>query len=130
MGPSIPRGPSEAQIKTEAQLEEERVRFENERRKFVERVGSYETIASQRLAGEQSSFEVADWAPMDATGLFIPSKFNPSFDPTKFPGQDLSWFNAPNLGINTSNVPTPLPTSTAGRGSGREWVDQYRGLVR
>jgi hypothetical protein len=139
MGPSVPRGPSEAQIKTEAELERERVKFENERRQFVERVGAYESLARTNLSGERSSFEVADWAPMDASGLFVPAKFDPSFDPTRYSNQDLSWFSAPNLGINAPgstpsvNNPSqglfnPLPANTNGSKTDRSWIDMYRGL--
>jgi hypothetical protein len=106
MGGSVPRGPSDAQIKTESELEAERVKFEGERRQFLERVGSYELVARNNLSGERGSFDTTDWTPMDSMGLFIPQKFDPSFNPGKYQGQDLSWFSAPNLGINYT-PPTP-----------------------
>ena len=117
MGPSIPRGPGEGQIKTEAYLEQERVKFEDEKRRFIERVGSYETIARSNLSGERASFEVSDWTPMDSAGLFIPAKFDPTFDPNtskQLQGQrldrlDLSWFNADNLGFQWTPPPPPPP---------------------
>jgi hypothetical protein len=139
MGPSVPKGPSAQQIKTESQLEEERVKFENEKRLFIERVGSYESIARDRLSGERTSFESADFVPMDASGIYIPQKFDPSFDPSKFAGQDFSWFNAPNLGIANQWAPTiPVINPQAGlpnqlnqtnrtRQNRREWIDQWRG---
>ena len=116
MGASVPKGPSKAQIKGEAELEAERVKFENERRLFIERVAAYETIASAP-SGQRSSFEYSDWAPMDSTGLFIPAKFSPSFDPSKYedkPWADLSWFSAPNLGINYTQ-PELQPFNSSGQ---------------
>ena len=109
MPTSMPKGPSKAQIKTEADIEAERVKFENERRLFIERVASYETIASG-ADGARSSFEYKDWAPMDSAGLFIPAKFDPTFDPTKYEGKrhaDLSWFSAHNLGLNYTQPELP-----------------------
>ena len=111
MGPSIPKGPSNAQIKTEAQLEAERVKFEGERRRFVERVGMYETVAQNNLSGERGSFDRADWTPMDSTGIFIPQKFDPSFNPGKYQGQDLGWFAAPNLGLAAQQLADPLAST-------------------
>lgn len=107
---SGPRGPSDAQIRQEARLEEERVRFENEKRQFIERVGAYETLASNRLQGERSSFEAADWVPPSTIGIQIPEKFSPSFDFAKEmqsgrfdavgnTSEYWRWFDAPNLGI-------------------------------
>lgn len=114
MGPSVPKAKSDAEIKTEAQLEEERVRFEGEKRQFIERAASYEALARDNLSGERTSFEAVDWVPPSAVGIQIPQKFDPTFDPTniRYQGQDLSWFKAPNLGINYSpfqalNVPAP-----------------------
>lgn len=99
-----PNAPSREKIKTEAQLEEERVKFENEKRLFIERVASYELISSQRLAAEGGTFESApSMAPIPGS-IQIPERFQASFDPTKFEQlnfrTDLSWFTAPNLGIN------------------------------
>lgn len=100
-GPNIP---SRAQIKTETQLEEERVKFENEKRLFIERVASYELIASQRLGQEAGSFEYAPSTETIPGSIQTPAQFQASFDPTKFEAlnyrTDLSWFTAPNLGIN------------------------------
>lgn len=112
---SGPRGPSDAQIRQEARLEEERVRFENEKRQFIERVGAYETLATNRLQGERSSFEAADWVPPSTVGIQIPERFSPSFDFAKemqsgrfdAVGQTSEywrWFDAPNLGIRTQNI--------------------------
>lgn len=108
----VPRGPSDAQIKTESELETERVRFENERRQFLEQVGSYEMLTRSNLSGERGSFDTADWIPMDSAGLFIPQKFDPSFNPGKYQGQDLSWFSAPNLGLNYTAPAIPNPMTT------------------
>ena len=107
-----PRGPSDAQIKTESELESERVKFEGERRRFLERVGSYELVARNNLSGERGSFDTTDWVPMDSAGLFIPPKFDPSFNPGKYQGQDLSWFSASNLGVNYTPPPTPDPMAS------------------
>jgi hypothetical protein len=100
-GPNIP---SRAQTKTETQLEEERVKFENEKRLFIERVASYELIASQRLGQEAGSFEYAPATEIMPGSVQAPAQFQSSFDPTKFEAlnyrTDLSWFTAPNLGIN------------------------------
>lgn len=107
---SGPRGPSDAQIRQEARLEEERVRFENEKRQFIERVGAYETLATNRLQGERSSFEAADWVPPSTVGIQIPERFSPSFDFAKEmqsgrfnavgnTSEYWRWFDAPNLGI-------------------------------
>jgi hypothetical protein len=127
MGGSAPRGPSDAQIKTEAQLEEERVKFENERRQFLERVGSYELVARNNLTGERGSFDTADWIPMDSSGLFIPQRFDPSFNPGRYPGQDLSWFSAPNLGINyTPPAPQTNQSNNAWAGFGNYGIGRNR----
>lgn len=101
-GPNIP---SREKIKTETQLEEERVRFENEKRLFIERVASYESIASERLAAQKNTMEFVPTSQTAAPdSLFIPQRFGASFDPTKYEQlpfkTDLSWFTAPNLGIN------------------------------
>lgn len=121
MGPSTPKAKSDAQIKTEAQLEEERVRFEGEKRQFIERAGAYEALTRDRLSGERSSFEQADFIPMNNAGIYIPQKFDPTFDPTKFAGQDLSWFQASNLGLNPIQ-PLSIPSSTLG---GSSTTDKY-----
>lgn len=108
MPTSIPK-PNKYAIKTKAALEAERVKFENERRLFIERVASYETLASG-ADGARSSFEYKEWAPMDSAGLFIPAKFSPTFDPTKWEKNrhaNLSWFSAPNLGLNYIQPPPP-----------------------
>lgn len=110
---SVPRGPSAAQIRQEARLEEERVRFQNEKRQFIERVGAYETLASERLVGERGSFEFADWAPKSTVGIQIPAKFSPTFNfeqelgkgtfnSIESPSNYWEWFNAPNLGVTTN----------------------------
>jgi len=100
-GPNIP---SRAQIKTETQLEEERVKFENEKRQFIERVASYELLASNRLEGERGTFEYGTAREIMPGSTQAPASFNASFDPSKFESlnyrTDLSWFTAPNLGIN------------------------------
>lgn len=121
-----PRGPSEAQIKTEAKLEEERVRFEGERRQFLERVGSYELVARNNLSGERGSFDTADWIPMDSSGLFIPQKFDPSFNPGSYQDQDLSWFSAPNLGVNYS---APQNQANSAASPRTYWGDRFRGIA-
>lgn len=138
MGPSVPRGPSEAQIKTESELEAERVRFEGERRRFIERVGAYETIARNNLNGERGSFDTTDWTPMDSSGLYIPQKFDPSFNPGNYQGQDLSWFSAPNLGINaqlqladplaSTKVPY-IPAPTQRSDPNRDLRRRFRGIA-
>ena len=127
MGPSTPKAKSDAQIKTEAQLEEERVRFEGEKRQFIERAGAYEALTRDRLSGERGSFEQADFIPMNNAGIYIPQKFDPTFDPTKFAGQDLSWFQAPNLGlapIPTLNIPSMTSNNPADQG--KYWSRQSR----
>lgn len=142
MGPSVPRGPSAQQIKTESELEQQRVIFENQKRQFVERAASYESISRSRMAGEQGSFEYSDFnLPLDATGLYIPQKFSPTFDPSAYQGQDFSWFNAPNLGVANQWTPTiPVINPQAGlpnqlnqtntsRQNRREWIDQWRGVM-
>ena len=110
---SVPRGPSDAQIMQESRLEEERVRFQNEKRQFIERVGAYESLASQNLTGERSSFEAADFVPRSTVGLQVPAKFTPSFNfeqelgkgtfnEIKTPSMYWQWFDAPNLGFTTN----------------------------
>lgn len=104
---SGPKIPSQAKIKRDAQLEEERVRFENEKRLFIERVGSYETIASERQGASRGTFEYAPTVPVEAGSLQIPQRFDPTFDPSRyenFADADLSWFSAPNLGLNYEQV--------------------------
>lgn len=107
MGMSAPKGPSQSQIKTEAQLEAERVKYENEKRRFIENVAQYELIASDQRRALETSFEFTPTgvAPPEGSGLFIPAKFTPSFNPTdwqgnKYAASNMDWFNAPNLGIN------------------------------
>ena len=100
-GPNIP---SSKRIKTEAQLEEERVKFENEKRLFIERVASYESISTQRLQSESNTFENFTPSVTMPGSVKTSEGFSASFDPTKFEQlnfrTDLSWFTAPNLGIN------------------------------
>ena len=134
-GHQVPKGPSQAQIKTDAALEAERVKFEDQKRKFIERVASYEMIATDQRSSEGSSFEVADWTKNYNAGLFIPPKFNPTFDPSKFGNQDLSSFAAPNLGLNdpTWKIPTNFQSSHnlmgAAWGSQMPWQHGWAGNV-
>jgi hypothetical protein len=116
--PKIPRGKSDAEIALEASLEKDRVKFENEKRRFLEHVGAYETIATNSVQGARHSFEYADQLPganPNGSGLYIPSRFNPTFDPSKYVNQDLSGFAAPNLGLGdpTFRVTTPFQSSNS-----------------
>ena len=101
---SVPKGPSKAQSAQDAKIEEDRIKFENERRIFTERAASYELASS--ATGRSQSFEYTDPTALNPNdfglaGLFIPGKFDPSlnFDNynTKF-GPDLTWASAANLG--------------------------------
>lgn len=105
-----PKGPNRARIKQDADLEAERIKFENERRLFIEHAASNElvTTAAQERLASGSSFEYSDPNAVDpndfgAAGLMIPSKFDPSIDFSKYnlhKSPDLSWATAENLGFD------------------------------
>lgn len=118
---SGPKIPSEAKIKRDAQLEADRVKFENEKRLFIQRVASYENIAVDRLGGGRGSMEYVDSLPASTAGIQIPEHFTPTFQPGKYeelirtntvdPKIDLSWFTAPNLGLNYTQPKWVRPLS-------------------
>lgn len=101
-----PNGPSNAKIKSDAMVEEARVRFEADRRHFLERVASYDIASEGQRRMDGGSLEYIDPSFKDPNdfgiaGLSIPGKFDPSLDFSKFSTQhkpDLSWATAPNLG--------------------------------
>lgn len=103
---SVPKGPSKARSAQDARIEEERIKFENERRIFTERAASYELASSG--TGRSQSFEYTDPTALNPNdfglaGLFIPGKFDPSLDFESFNTKmnpDFSWAKAENLGYN------------------------------
>ena len=102
-----PKGPSNSQIKSDAMVEEERVRFEADRRNFLERVASYDIASEGQRRMDGGSLEYIDPSFKDPNdfgiaGLSIPGKFDPSLDFSKFDtrrGPDLSWAQTPSLGF-------------------------------
>ena len=102
----VPKGPSNSQIKSDAMVEEARVRFEADRRTFLERVASYDIASEGQRRMDGGSLEYIDPSFKDPNdfgiaGLSIPGKFSPSLDFSKFSAQrkpDFSWATAPNLG--------------------------------
>lgn len=120
-GPSIPSGPSPEQQRIDAEFERERVKYEQEKRRFLEQVASYETLSRGTIQARESSFENAPPTAYDASGLFIPARFDPSLNPTSnalgtewFTGSgtrlgyrtndQMSWYWAPNLGLRNPNA--------------------------
>lgn len=117
MGMGSPSIKSDAQITEEARIEEERVKFQGEKQSFIESVAKYELLATDARKAHEATFEYqapGSWQPGggNGSGLFIPAKFNPSFDDpgappsnninTSQPGavwSNQTWFHAPNLGI-------------------------------
>lgn len=102
-----PKGPSNSQIKSDAMVEEARVKFEADRRAFLERVAGYDIAAEGQSRLDGGSLEYIDPSFKDPNdfgiaGLSIPGKFDPSLDFTRFDtrrGPDLSWATTPNLGF-------------------------------
>ena len=119
MGGGGPDIKSDAEIAEDARMEEERIKFQGEKRTFLENVARYELLATDARKAHESTFEYqipGSWNPGGAgnggsmgSGLFVPAKFNPSFDDsarnkvnTSIAGQSWSnqeWFNSPNLGL-------------------------------
>ena len=106
MGKGAPKGPSEVQIQAQSDLESQRVRYEDEKRRFIENVASYELLASEAMRARGSSFQVQDM-PVIADNRSAPMAFDPTFDPTSLTGaaqsefnKNNSWYWAPNLGID------------------------------
>lgn len=111
----IPSGPSEAQIKRESDFERERVKFEGEKRQYLEKVAAYDLIAQGTRQAQMGTFENQTQTPLfDSSGLFIPMKFNPSLTyqtmgPTgtswttgsgqNLGNERLDWYWSPNLGL-------------------------------
>lgn len=76
--PSIPSGPSPEQQRIDAEFERERVKYESEKRRFLEQVASYETLSRGTMRQNASTFENVAPTTFDPAGLFIPARFTPS----------------------------------------------------
>lgn len=120
MGASVPSGPSPQQAAYDAWLERQRVKYEEEKRQFRERVGTYETLASDYQSNAMNTFEYTPggYKPPEAEALMDPARFTPSFrprdinmrpitDPTAAYARTPGWFWAPNLGISRGTTKTP-----------------------
>lgn len=120
MGASVPSGPSPQQAAYDAWLERQRVKYEEEKRQFRERVGTYETLASDYQSSAMDTFEYTPggYKPPDAAALMDPARFTPSFrprdinmnvitDPTTAYARTPGWFWAPNLGITKGTTKSP-----------------------
>lgn len=112
MGKGAPSGPSDQEIKAEAELERERVKFEQEKQRFVERVASIELLKSEQRRATAASFQVQGLVTQQSNAQ-AQSPFDPTFDPLQFmsshpqgniEAEDYAWFKAPNLGLNSSGV--------------------------
>jgi hypothetical protein len=119
MGAKIPKGPSKEEQEKDAELERQRVKYEEEKRRFIEGAAQNELISRQAMTSqEMGGFEFAPIQIPEPTGLMTPQAFRPSLgysagdDTTKpsitFGGPDNDrwtstvpdWFWAPNLGIS------------------------------
>lgn len=119
MGASIPSGPSPQQARYDAWLERERVRYEDQKRQFRERVGAYETLTSDYSNRAAGSFEYdPSLSVMPTEGLMRQAKFAPTFkprdvnmnlitDPTQAYANTPGWFWAPSLGISKGTTVKP-----------------------
>lgn len=120
--PKIPSGPSPEQQRVDAEFERERVKYESEKRRFLEQVASYETLTRGAIQAQQNTFEYSPQTSIDPSGLSIPSRFDPSLKPVVtegvsnftwqsngqtigLRGQDqMNWYWAPNLGLRNPNA--------------------------
>ena len=119
MGASIPSGPSPQQAAYDAWLERERVRYQDQKRQFRERVGAYETLASDYSNRAAGSFEYdPSLSVMPTEGLMRQERFSPTFkprdvnmnlitDPTQAYANTPGWFWAPSLGISKGTTVKP-----------------------
>jgi len=111
MGKGAPSGPSDEEIRAEADLERERVKFEDEKRVFVERVAGIELLKTERRRALETSLQVQGLVnPASYEGAAPGEMFSPSFNPSTFisnnplgnvTSDDYRWFNAPNLGVGS-----------------------------
>lgn len=119
MGASVPSGPSPQQAAHDAWLERERVRYENQKRQFIERVGAYETIAGDYAMRASGTFEYdPSIGQLPTEGLSRQERFSPTFrprdvnmnlitDPTQAYAATPGWFWSPSLGISKGTTKSP-----------------------
>jgi len=122
MGKGAPRGPSESQIQAQSDLEAQRVKYEDEKRRFVERVASYELLTREAVRAQTGSFEVQGVSPVPDATRQATARFDPTFDPSKLSGtaqsefyKNNSWFWAPNLGVTQASFGITIPPPSQGR---------------
>ena len=134
MGKGAPSGPSDQEIRAESELERERIKFEQEKQRFVERVAGIDLLKSEQRRATAASFQVQGVVQQQSNAT-APSPFDPTFDPLDFmsahpqgniTADDYAWFKAPNLGLNpgSQGAGSPkdlgniLPDAMANQGGG------------
>ena len=122
MGGSAPRVNLKAEDRN-TELEEERGKFENEKRMFVERAAANELTSSELLRGQGYSFEFLDFdQSRNLASVQIPARFDPSFSPRA--GETApSWFSGAHLGLNyTPPAFVPPPVTNTGTKPRRRYL--------
>lgn len=122
MGKGAPKGPSESQIQAQSDLEAQRVKYEDEKRRFLERVASYELLTREAVRSQTSSFEVQGVSPVPDASRQATAPFDPTFDPSQLSGtaqsefyKNNNWFWAPNLGVTQASYGIVIPPPSQGR---------------
>jgi hypothetical protein len=117
MGAKVPKGPSKEQQAQDAELERQRVKYEEEKRRFIEGAAQNELISRQSMTTqEMGGFEFAPLQIPEPGGLMTPQAFRPSIgyssgdgtvsvtyggpDNDRWTSSVPDWFWAPNLGIS------------------------------
>jgi hypothetical protein len=115
MGAKIPKGPSKEQQAQDAELERQRVKYEEEKRRFIEGAAQNELISRQSMTSqEMGGFEFAPLQIPEPNSLMTPQSFRPSIgyssgdgtltyggpDNDRWTSSVPDWFWSPNLGIS------------------------------
>jgi len=108
MPKGAPRGPSKSEISAEEELERQRVRYSNEKRLFIERVASYEILATERSRSMMQSFEFSPETTINPDAIKAPGTFDPTYTPSD-PAAAPQWYYAPNLGISQPVLGVQIP---------------------
>lgn len=101
---SVPTGPSKAEIKAAEEEQERRLRFEDEKRRYLTEVGAYEIMTQTAVDRRNQSLEYREGEAMPPIeSLYVPRKFEPTidFDPALM--QEYDWMKAENLGFEGYN---------------------------
>jgi len=97
----IPSGPSQEEIEKAEQEQERRMRFEDEKRRYLTDVGAYEIMTQTSIDRANQSLEYRGDQPVmpPIESLMIPKKFEPTIDFDRSLIREYEWMEAENLGF-------------------------------